>query len=351
MNIIDVIKSEFAGDVMGKLGSLIGESEDKTKSAVEAAVPGLLALLASLASTSGGADKVVNGLKQIDPGAQGGFGDILAGPQSKQAQEKGGSLLNILFGAGALPVIISILSKFVAMNPEVVKKLLSTLAPLILGTIAKQMSGKSLTSQVLSSFFAEQKSNITAALPPGLSLANIPGLSAGTSGVAAPAPAEAGMPGWLLPLVGLGLLGALAWYFMSGPNPGEDKQAGPGPAPVVRKEVPKVEVSLPDPTKVSADLGGIYTSLTKLLGDVKDAPTADAALPKISELAPKLDGLKALWDKLPDAGKATIAKVTADHLTQLKELMNKVLAIAGVSDKFKTTVNGLITTLGAFTTK
>jgi hypothetical protein len=86
------------------------------------------------------------------------------------------------------------------------------------------------------------------------------------------------------------------------------------------------------------------------LGDVKDAATADTTLPKISDLVPKVDSLKTLWDKLPESGKATVAKVTTDHLSTLKELVNKVLAIAGVSDKFKTTVNGLITTLGAFTT-
>ena len=166
MNIVDVIKSQLTGDVLGKLGSLIGESEDKTKTAVGAAVPGLLAVLANLASTSGGADKVINALKQVDTGSQGGFGDILAGPRATQVQEKGGSLLNILLGAGALPAIISILSKFAGIAAGPAKSLLSMLAPLILSTIAKQMSGKSLTSQALSSFFAEQKSNITARCPP-----------------------------------------------------------------------------------------------------------------------------------------------------------------------------------------
>jgi hypothetical protein len=238
------------------------------------------------------------------------------------------------------------------------KRLLGTIAPLILGMVAKNFSGSGLTSQAVSNFFAEQKSNITAALPPGLSLANIPGLTS-ASGVRAAAPAaETGMPGWLLPLVGLCLLGALAWYFLSGPPAAEEKQdAGAttlikrDSAPKSQPAVPKVDLSLPDVTKFSTDLGGIYTSLTTLLGDVKDAPSAETALPKLTDLVPKVDGLKALWDKVPDAGRATIAKVTADHLPTLKELLAKVLAIAGVSDKFKDTVNGMITTLGLFATK
>src|SRR5208337_1174494 len=66
MNIVDVIKSQLSGEVIAKLSSLVGESEDKTKAAVVgAAVPGLLSVLASLA-TSGGADKLINALKQVD---------------------------------------------------------------------------------------------------------------------------------------------------------------------------------------------------------------------------------------------------------------------------------------------
>ena len=179
MNIVDVIKSQLSGEVLAKLSSLVGESEDKTKAAVGAAVPGLLSVLASLA-TSGGADKLINALKQVDTGSGGGFGDVLSG-QAGQVAEKGGSLLNILLGSSALPAIISILSKFSGVAAGPLKTLLSYLAPLILATIAKQFAGKSLTPQALSSFFAEQKPNINAALPPGLSLANIPGFATVTT--------------------------------------------------------------------------------------------------------------------------------------------------------------------------
>ena len=60
-------------------------------------------------------------------------------------------------------------------------------------------------------------------------------------------------------------------------------------------------------TKFSTDLGGIYTSLTTLLGDVKDAPPPTRPFPS-SPTGPKLDGFKALWDKLPDTGKTTVAR-------------------------------------------
>ncbi len=358
MNIVDAIKSQLRGEVLAKLSSLVGESEDKTKAAVGAAVPGLLSVLASLA-TSGGADKLINALKQVDTGSGGGFGDVLSG-QAGQVAEKGGSLLNILLGSSALPAIISILSKFSGVAAGPLKTLLSYLAPLILATIAKQFSGKPLTSSALSSFFAEQKPNINAALPPGLSLANIPGFATVTTAprpVASTAPAESsGLPGWLLPLVGLGLLGALAWYFF-GNRPAEVKPVGEAPVVVKKEEpkpvpelvVPKVAVSLPDPTKLGTDLTSIFTSLTDILGGVKDVPTAETAAPKLTDLTPKLDNLETLWDKLPDAAKSAISKIAADHLGKLKELVAKVLAIPGVSEKLKPVLDIILAKLSAFT--
>ena len=359
MNIVDVIKSQLSGEVLAKLSSLVGENEDKIKAAIGAAVPGLLSVLANLA-TGGGADKLVNALKQVDPGSGGGLGDVLAG-QADQVAEKGGSLLNILLGSSTLPVIISILSKFSGVAAGPLKSLLSYLAPLILASIAKQFSGTSLTPSALSSFFAEQKGNINAALPPGLSLANLPGLTTTASPAAATAPAESsGLPGWLLPLVGLCLLAAVAWYFFGNQpaevKPGAEPEVPVKEAPVlVTKEelkampehvVPKLD--LPDPTKIGTDLTSVFTSLTGILGGVKDVPTAETAAPKLTDLPPKIDGLKTLWDKLPESGKAAIGKIVADHLGTLKDLVAKVLAIPGVSDKLKPVLDLLVAKLSSF---
>jgi hypothetical protein len=370
MNIVDVIKSQLSGEVLAKLGSLVGENEDKTKAAVGAAVPGLLSVLASLAS-SGGGDKLINALKQADTGSSGSFGDVLSG-QAGQVAEKGGSLLDILLGSSSLPVLISILSKFSGLAAGPLKSLLSYLAPLILATIAKQLTGKSLTSQTLSSFFAEQMPHINAALPPGLSLSNIPGFTttaAAARPVASPAPAgSSGLPGWLLPLVGLGLLGALAWYFF-GNHVAEVKpvdettvvaKPAPAPAPAVVKHdetqpvvapgVPKVDLPpLTDPAKLGTDLTSVFNSLTDILGGVKDVPSAETAAPKLTDLTPKLDGLKAVWDKVPAAGKTAITKIATDHIGKLKELVTKVLAIPGVSDKLKPVLDILLAKLTAFT--
>jgi hypothetical protein len=365
MNIVDVIKSQLSNEVLGKLSSVIGESEDKTKAALTGAVPGLLAVLAQLASSSSGADKVINSLKQVDTGSSGGVGDILSGGHGP-VMEKGGSLLNILLGSSALPGVISMLSKFAGIAAGPAKGLLSLLAPLILSTIAKQFAGRSLTSQALSSFFSEQAPHINAALPSGFSLANIPGFSTATATTApraavAASPAQStGLPGWLLPLVGLCLLGALAWYFFGTGQPAAEENPMPANVPVVKREEPKrvvetvatkVELpAVPDAAKLSTDLTGVFTSLTDLLGGVKDVASAETVTSKLTDMTTKIDGLKALWDKVPGDARGTINKLAIDHLDKLKELVAKVLAIPGVSDKLKPLLDGVVKNLSAFTT-
>ena len=113
--------------------------------------------------------------------------------------------------------------------------------------------------------------------------------------------------------------------------------------------MPKVDLPLlPDPAKLGTDLTSVFTSLTDILGGVKDVPTAQAAAPKLTDLTPKLDGLKSLWDKVPAAGKSALTKIAADHLGKLKELVAKVLAIPGVSEKLKPILDILLAKLTAF---
>jgi outer membrane biosynthesis protein TonB len=293
------------------------------------------------------------------------------------------------------------LSKFAGIAAGPAKNLLSLLAPFILSIIAKQFSGKALTSQAMSNFFTEQRGNIASALPAGLSFADIPGLgtthattapqTTAPQPVSAPATEEgSGLPGWLLPLVGLALLALLGWYFMSSQQPVEQKPAAkpevarnipapePKPAapeskpamtetkpvmtetkppvpetkPVVtetRLEVPAVDVSVTDPARISTDLSGIYTSLKDVLAGIKDGPTSEAAVPRLTDMIPRIDSLQALWDKLPDVGKATVAKVTTDHLAKLKGLIAGVLNTMGVNvDKLKPVLDTIVGKLTSF---
>jgi hypothetical protein len=95
---------------------------------------------------------------------------------------------------------------------------------------------------------------------------------------------------------------------------------------------------------VSGDLAGTVTSLTESLSGIKDAASAEKALPKLTELGDKAKDLKVEVDKLPEAEQTTISKLLKDALVKLKEVVDKVLAIPGVSEKIKPAVDSVIDT-------
>jgi hypothetical protein len=52
MNLVDLVTSQLTGDVLGKLGGLVGTNESQTRAATSAAVPALLTAFSKLASTN-----------------------------------------------------------------------------------------------------------------------------------------------------------------------------------------------------------------------------------------------------------------------------------------------------------
>jgi hypothetical protein len=329
MNIVQQIVDQLRGAGLSKLSALLGESDSKTRSAVEGAVAALLSALSSLASSGEGAQKLSSAVAKVDAGSHGDLTNTLSG-QAGAVADQGSSLLNSLFSGNVLSEIINALNKFTGLGGGGTKSLLGFLTPLILGAIGKQFAGKSINAQSLSSFFTEQKSNIANAMPAGLSLADVPGLSSvsstprpgyspGRAGYGATE--EAGTPAlkWLLPLLGLAALALIAYLLW-----------------------PKSQPEIHDVAKVTKDLTDNVSSLTDTLTDVKDAASAEAALPKLKDLSGKLDGMKALIDKLPDADKAKITDLIKSNMDKLGDQFNRVLMIPGVTDKLRPALEKIV---------
>jgi hypothetical protein len=93
---------------------------------------------------------------------------------------------------------------------------------------------------------------------------------------------------------------------------------------------------------LTSDLTGDFKSLTGSLAGINDAASAAAALPKITELSGKLDGMKALIDKLPEAGKTKIMDLIRSNLGEVENHFTKLMWIPGVGDKIKPAVDGVI---------
>ncbi len=396
MNIVDLVKDQLTSQVLGSLGSLVGTNEAQTKAASAAAVPALLGGLAKLAGNAQGAGQLASALGGLDLGMLGNLAGVLGGANSSKVSNVGGGLLGSLFGNTATSAIVETLASFLGIKGGVSRSLLSYLAPVVLGTVAKQLtgSGKAIDAAGIQSLFADQSRNIQSALPAGLSLGDFGSIaksvSAATSGGASHSshashghverqPASSGFPSWLpwlaLPLIALG-----AFLFMNkdkgvkpvdkgatvtnptdmmkkmaeGQKKGEalaEKAAEKGAEAVkattnaVSAAVEKATDAI-DLTAFGGDVTGLFGKLTDSFKGITDVPSAEAAVPGLKDLAGILEGYKVTADKLPEAGKATVKEMVGTNLGILQPIIDTVLAIPGVGDILRPIVEPMLKTLG-----
>ena len=378
MNLVDLIAGQLSsGDVLGKLGGLIGANESQTKSATTAAVPALLEVFSKLASNKNGADSLAKAMGGLDLGMLGNLAGALGGSQASGLGSLGGNLLGSLLGGGNnLQSLIGALASFAGMQPGIMKTLLTYLAPIVLGMIAKQFTGKPDAAGI-SRLFSEQSANIRGAMPRGFSL---PDLALGAvSGGRPSEPARshghghaeenAGVPGWLLPLLVLGALG-IGWYLW---NEGQKKKAQEGAVAVI-EDVAKRGPIVVDRTEViekaGKDLvdtvtetiaidprflqagkaaGSLFTGLSKALGGVTDVASAKAVVPELEKFGPLLTTLETEAGKLPADEKPAFAKVVQANLGLLAKIVDKVMAIPGVKEVLGPVVTPMVEALTKMT--
>jgi len=355
MNLVESIKDQLSGALVNQLSSQIGASEGATRSAVAAAVPALLSALSGLAAGGGsGTQKLVSALESFGAGSVENLVPKMSN-QPGSVLEQGASILSSLFGSGTISGIVNALSKFASIAPGSTQKLLGYLAPLVMAAISGRLGGKAPTAHALSSLFADEKANIASALPSGFSLRDVPGLAAAGPAVRLAerevAAAGSGLAKWMLPLAGIAALGLLAWWLTSSaPAPAPDVKA----PTVTRAQSPEthrpivpegVKSAIPDVTKFGTELTDTFGKLTEALTGVKDAASAETALPKLQDIEGKLDVAKTTMKELGEAGKATIKTLAKSAQVKVKELVEKVLAMPGVGEKIKAVVDSIMTKL------
>jgi hypothetical protein len=99
---------------------------------------------------------------------------------------------------------------------------------------------------------------------------------------------------------------------------------------------------------VSNDLARSFTTLTDALGTIKDVPTAEAALPRLTELSGNLEAARSAFDKLSDTNRNTIASMVKSSLERLKTEVDRVQAQAGVGAKLQPVMDAIMKKLNAF---
>src|SRR4030095_8381769 len=97
-NLVSTVMQFLTPDMIGRIASALGLAREDVQSAVAAAVPTLLAAISGAAARPGGAQNLVDAVKQ-QSGVLDGFAGMIGGGKQPPFIEKGSSLLTSLLGA------------------------------------------------------------------------------------------------------------------------------------------------------------------------------------------------------------------------------------------------------------
>jgi hypothetical protein len=348
-------------DMIGRIASALGLDRTNTQTAIGAAVPGLLAGLSGVATQPGGAQKLVDAVRQ-QTGALGSFANMIGASGQSSLIEKGSQILSSLLGGRDQTALAGAIGKYAGLGQSASGSLLGMLAPIVMGTIGQQQGTRSLDVGAITSLLSSQKDNIVAALPAGFAnLLGGTGLLDSLGGAARTATAAAGQTArmttsaaraigdtgqratsvsrnwlyWLIPL--LAILALLIYFFA---RPAEQ---------VVQPGVP----TIPSLTVGGLDLGKQVTdSITNLrttLTGITDAASAQAALPKLREVTTQIDMVDGVVGQLSPEQRKVLAGMVNPLMPSLNQLFDKVLAIPGVAELLKPTIDALRAKLAMLT--
>ena len=363
VNLVSLVMQFLTPEIIGRVATALGLDRTLVQSAIGAAVPGLLAGFSGVATQPGGPQKLVEAAKQ-ETGTLGKFADMLGGGSQSTFIERGSQLLTSLLGARDQSALVSAIGQFAGLGQGKSGSLLGMLAPIVMGTVAQQQGARGLDASGITNLFASQKDNIAAALPAdfgkllgGTDLLNSLGgaarsaASAGTQATRATAAAASAVGNagqragaaatsynwlyWLIPIVAIA---ALLVYFLTKPA---EQVAQQGATMAQNLMVGGVDVS--------KQVTDSIANLRSTLGGVTDAASAQAALPKLRDITTQIDQVDGLIGQMTPEQRKLLAGIASPLMPTLNQLFDKVLAIPGVSEVLKPTIDLLRAKLAMLT--
>ena len=397
INLLDMVKGAVSDQVMGQIGSLLGQSDTKkTSSMFDTAVGTILGGLTKKAGTSQGAQDIFGAVQKQDDGLMDKLGDLLGGGNHAALEKSGTGILDMVFG-GNRGGMIGAVSKFLGLDDSMMGKLLTLAAPIVMGVIGKHVKSKALDAVGLGSLLGEQKSFLSSSMPSQLTGAlgfgdmlggatdalkgagsAITGAAgdagqaamgvAGDAGKAAMGAAgDAGkaamgaagdvagaggsMMKFLLPLILLGALGFLGYtIFSGGLGLGENV---PNVSDVIDGEaMPSLSApEMPDLTNMDFgdfDMSGMQEKFTGITDGFQNvtAESAQGLAGKITDLTGSIDGMG--LDNLTGPAKSAAGGVIGKFVETIQGALGGI-SDDGIMGMLKPAVESLIEKLNAFT--
>jgi len=265
INLVSLVSQFLTPQVVGSLARAIGVNEAVAQKLVAAAVPTILASLATAAAAPGGAQRVSDTISNSDPDLLTKVGQAAEGGNARFLNE-GATLLNGLLGGGGLSNLVGALSQYSGAPHPATQTLLGAVTQTTVGAIGQQDPSNWSDPSAILSLLNSQKGAISAALPQEVARAlGASGLLAGLGATAAaatqsatstvssaataassaassavrsvptppPPPRSSGFPMWAIILIVVIVLLAI-WWFMSRRHEEEPAKTGmfDAPAPI-----------------------------------------------------------------------------------------------------------------------
>lgn len=375
INLLDVAKGALGSGAFSSLAGSLGESEQKTKSAFDLAGSAILGGLIKKMSNPQGAKEVYDEVNQVDSGLLGSAIDALTGRGSEEntstTSSLGWKLISRLLGSNSNS-LIEMIAKTAGIGQGSTKSLLSMLAPLLLGTIAKQVTSGGLDLKGLTNLVLGQKSHVAKTLPANFSqqlgIANL--LSEGTQSAkraaAETAQAGSGLLKTLVPLAILVAIGLLVWKMTSSnaakqaakttvdaaesavaatgdaiENVAEDVSDAADRITMNKPVVPGVNFEA-----ISEELGMSFGKLSESISTISDEASARSVLPQIEEVSKQIGLLG--FDKMPQEATATLQGILRPLVEKLQAAIELASKIPGVKSILEPAVGSLMDSVSAY---
>lgn len=169
MNVItQAITQQIAGGAARVIAQRIGISENTANTAVQLAVPLILAGLARNAAQPAGAEDLHQALQKDHDGS---IFDNLMGYLGNPQSANGSGILGHVFG-GQQPTVASNLSQVAGLDENSAAGVLEMVAPLVMGAVGQQQQQNGLDVSGLSTLLQDQQQQAESAAPDLMSSLN-----------------------------------------------------------------------------------------------------------------------------------------------------------------------------------
>jgi hypothetical protein len=395
-NLVSLIMQFLTPDIIARIAATLGLGRTETQTGVSAAVPALLAAFSGVADKPGGSQILTDAIKN-QSGVLDNIMSMVGGGSPSSLVERGSNLLTSLLGSQDQSALASAVGKFAGVGQSTGSSLIGMLGPVVMGIIGKQIGSRSLDAGTVSGLLASQKEQIAQALPQGFAkllggtgildsldgaaetvaaAANQTGRAAnaaaaqvgqygssasrstGYAGQQARAAASA-TPSWIYwAIPALVVAGLLFYLFGRGteqvaqqttpPPVTQTKQVTEGVAPrdqVTPRMAPPVQSVMVGGVDIGKQLGDNLSSLRTSLAGITDVESAKAALPKLQEATATIEKVNGMVPQLSAEQRLSVSGLVTPAMAAINQMLEKVLAIPGVGDVLKPTVDNLKTKL------